>query len=128
MTELDKLIELKNLEKQNRRTRLADKKRQEEFYCEIEELFDPSAKIFNTNSEAWQAHVETMQAIQTQTLEALVDATKQSVGYKRQSSYLGEQASLWSFTTDPRVTWKDDRGKKFAVDNDKIDILLLMCN
>ena len=36
MTKLDKLIELNNLEKQNRRIRLEDKLIQQEYYGEIE--------------------------------------------------------------------------------------------
>ena len=38
MTKLDKLIELNNLEKQNRRKILEDKLKQQEYYGEIEEF------------------------------------------------------------------------------------------
>ena len=55
MTMLDKLIELNSLEKQNRRNRLEDKLRQQEYSGEIEELFDPLTKTLNTNNEAMQA-------------------------------------------------------------------------
>ena len=51
MTTLDKLIELKNLEKENRKNRLEDKLRQQEYYGETEELFDPLTKILNTHNE-----------------------------------------------------------------------------
>ena len=51
MTKLDKLIELNNLEKQNRRNRLEDKLKQQEFYGEIEELFDPLTKIIGENNK-----------------------------------------------------------------------------
>ena len=51
MTKLDKLIELNNLEKQNRRNRLEDKLKQHEYYGEIEELFDPLTKTLNENTE-----------------------------------------------------------------------------
>ena len=44
MTKLDKLIELNNLEKQNRKNRLEDKLKQQEYYGEKEELFDPLTK------------------------------------------------------------------------------------
>ena len=51
MTKLETLIELNNLEKQNRRNRLEDKIKQQEYYGEIEELFDPLTKTLNANSE-----------------------------------------------------------------------------
>ena len=47
MTKLDKLIESRNLEKQNSRNRLADKSRHQEFFGEREELFDPLTKTLN---------------------------------------------------------------------------------
>ena len=49
MNKLNKLIELNSLEKQNRRNRLEDKLRQQEYYGDIEELFDPVTKTLNTN-------------------------------------------------------------------------------
>ena len=51
MTKLETLIELNNLEKQNRRNRLEDKLKQQEYYGEIEELFDPLTKTQNANNE-----------------------------------------------------------------------------
>ena len=85
MDKLDKLIELNSLEKQNRRKSLEDKLRQQEVYGEIEELLDPVIKILNTNgktgqahSEAWQAHNETMQALENKTLAALGSNTNAS--------------------------------------------------
>ena len=51
MTMLDKFIELSNLEKQNRRNRLEDKLRQQEYYGEINEFFDPQNKTLNTHNE-----------------------------------------------------------------------------
>ena len=54
-----------------------------------------------------------MQVLQNKTLEALNNNNEQ------QRSFLELQAAP--------STLKDDRGKKFAVDNDMIDILLLMC-
>ena len=41
MTRLDKLIESNKIQKLNRRNRLEDKLKQQEYYGEIEELFDP---------------------------------------------------------------------------------------
>ena len=64
MTKLETLIKLKNLEKQNRRNGLEEKLRQQEYYGDMEDLFDPSTKTLNTNSKAWQT-------LQNQTLEAL---------------------------------------------------------
>ena len=45
VTRLDKLIELNKLQKLNRRNRSEDKLKQQEYYGEIEELFDPLTKI-----------------------------------------------------------------------------------
>ena len=47
MDKLDKLIELNILEKQNRRNRLEDKLKQQEYYREIEELFDSLTQTLN---------------------------------------------------------------------------------
>ena len=51
MTKLETLIKLNNLEKQNRKNRLEDKLKQQEYYGEIEELFDPLIKTLNANNE-----------------------------------------------------------------------------
>ena len=51
MTKIDELIELNNLEKQNRKNRLEDKLKQQEYYGEIEELFDTLTKTLNANTE-----------------------------------------------------------------------------
>ena len=51
MAKLDKFIELNSLEKQNRRNRLEDKLKQQEYYGEIEELFHPITKTLNANNE-----------------------------------------------------------------------------
>ena len=64
MTRLDKLIELNKLQKLNRGNRLEDKLKQQDYYGEIEVLFDPLTKTLNTNSEILQAH-------QTQTMDAI---------------------------------------------------------
>ena len=47
MTKLETLIELNSLEKQNRKNRLEDKLKQQEYFGEIEELFDPLTKTLN---------------------------------------------------------------------------------
>ena len=51
MTKLETLMELNILEKQNRRNRLEDKLKQQEYYGEIEELFDALTKTLCANSE-----------------------------------------------------------------------------
>ena len=50
-TKLETLIKLNNLEKQNRRNRLEDKLKQQEYYGEIEDLFDPLTKTLNAYNE-----------------------------------------------------------------------------
>ena len=47
MIKLETIIKLNSLEKENRRSRLEDKLKQEEFYGEIKELFDPVSKTLN---------------------------------------------------------------------------------
>ena len=70
MTKLDELIELNYLEKQNRKNRLEDKLKQQEFYCEIEDLFDPLTKLLNANNEHNLALSEqTLRAIDCQNQE-----------------------------------------------------------
>ena len=64
MTKLETLIKLNNLEKQKKRIRLEDKLKQQEYYGEIEQLFDPLTKTLNANNE------ENL-ALNEQTLRAL---------------------------------------------------------
>ena len=81
MTKLDKLIELNNLEKQNRRNRLEDKLKQQEYYGEIEELFDTLTKTLNANNEQNLALSEqTLRAIdwQNQELDKQTKMTEQA--------------------------------------------------
>ena len=51
MSKLDKRIELNKLEKENRKNRLEDKLKQQEYSGEIEELFGPLTKTLNANNE-----------------------------------------------------------------------------
>ena len=70
MSKLETLIELINLEKQNRKNRLEDKLKQQEYYGETEELFDPLTKTLNANSEHNLALSEqTLRAIDWQNQE-----------------------------------------------------------
>ena len=104
MAKLDKLIELNSVEKQNRRNRLEDKLRQQEYYGDIEDLFDPLTRTLNTNAEE-------MQALQNKTLAALDSNSSalKSLGHHQQSSFPDERAALLKPTPDPPVTLKDDR-------------------
>ena len=90
MTKLDKLIELNNLEKQNRRNRLDDKLKQQEYYGEIEELFAPLTKTLNANNEQNLAVSEqTLRAIDWQNQEL----DKQTKMISETASQIGETAS-----------------------------------
>ena len=111
MSKLETLIKLNKLEKQNRRNRLEEKLRQQEYYVDMEYLFDLLTKTLNTNSEAWQT-------LQNQTLEALAYNTNvlKALDSQQQSNSLDDRA----------VTLKVDRGKTFTVDNDMIAILIEM--
>ena len=51
MGKLETLLELNRFEKENRRNRLEEKLRNQEYYGEIEELVDPLFKNINANSE-----------------------------------------------------------------------------
>ena len=90
MTKLETLIELNNLEKQNRKNRLEDKLKQQEYYGEIEELFDPLTKTLNANNETWLAHNEqTLRAIDWQNQEL----DKQTKMIEQAGFQIGEAAS-----------------------------------
>ena len=90
MTKLDKLIELNNLEKQNRGNRLDVKLNQQEYYGEIEELFDPLTKTLNANNEQNLAFSEqTLRAIDWQNQEL----DKQTKMISETASQIGETAS-----------------------------------
>ena len=81
MTKLETLIELSNLEKQNRKIRLDDNLKQQEYYGEIEELFDPLTKTLNANNEHNLALSEqTLRAIdwQNQELDKLTKMIQQA--------------------------------------------------
>ena len=89
MTKLETLIKLNNLEKQNRRNRL-DKLKQQEYYGEIEELFDPLTKTLNTQNEHNLALSEqTLRAIDWQNQEL----DKQTKMIQQAGFQIGETAS-----------------------------------
>ena len=90
MTKLDKLIELNNLEKQNRRNSLEDNLKHQEYYVEIEELFDPLTKTLNENTERNLALGEqTLRAIDWQNQEL----DKQTKMIEQAGSQFNETAS-----------------------------------
>ena len=71
MTKLDKLIEFNNLEKQNRRNRLEDKLKQQEYYGEVKDLFDPLTKTISETASQINANNEQNLALSEQTLGAI---------------------------------------------------------
>ena len=71
MTKLETLIKLNNLEKQNRKNRLEDKLKQQEYYGEIEELFDPLTKTISETASQINANKERNLALSEQTLRAI---------------------------------------------------------
>ena len=90
MTKLEKLIELNNLEKQNRRNRLEDKLKQQEYYGEIEELFDPLTKTISETASQINANNERNLALSEETLRA-IDWQNQELD--KQTKMIGETAS-----------------------------------
>ena len=71
MTKLETLIKINNLEKQNRKNRLEDKLKQQEYYGEIEELFDPLTKVISETASQINANNERNLALSEQTLRAI---------------------------------------------------------
>ena len=103
MTKLETLIKLNNLEKQNRRIRLENKLKQQEYYDEIEKLFDPLTRTLNANNEYNLALSEqTLRAIDQQN-QVLDKQTKmiQQAGFQigETASQMGETASRISKNT-----------------------------
>ena len=131
MTRLDKLIELNKLQKLKRRNRLADKLKQQEYYGEIEELFDPLTETFNTNSEILQAH-------QTQTMEAIGETASRIGETAAQISETGlriedntnalkplefSPVQQSGFSVREPITLPGREGKLFKLSNGMLDIL-----
>ena len=90
MTKLETLIKLNNLEKQNRRNRLEDKLKQQEYYGEIEELFDPLTKTISETASQINANNERNLALSEQTLRAIDWQNQELV---KQTKMIGETAS-----------------------------------
>ena len=90
MTKLETLIKLNNLEKRNRKNRLEDKLKQQEYYGEIEELFDPLTKTLSETASQINANNERNLALSEQTLTA-IDWQNQELD--KQTKMIGETAS-----------------------------------
>ena len=141
MTKLDELIELNYLEKQNRKNRLEDKLKQQEYYGEIEELFDPLTKTLNTNSEILQAHqTQTIEAIGEtasrigETAEQIQEAVSQTgeTGLRIEDNTNALKALEFSpvqqsgFSVREPITLPGREGKLFKLSNKMLDILANM--
>ena len=126
MTKLDKLIELNDLEKQNRRNGLEDKLKQQEYYGDIEELFDPLTKTLNANNEQNLALSEqTLRAIDWQNQE-LDKQTKMIGETASQIEQVGSQfnEALMKFNGKALEETRDKPG--MLVDKDTAQIINLM--
>ena len=102
MTKLYKLIELNNIEKQNRRNRLEDKLKQQEYYGEIEELIDPLTKTISETASKINANNEQNLALSEQTLGAIdwqkQELDKQTKMIEQAGSQFNETASKFGET------------------------------
>ena len=97
MTKLESLIESNNLEKQNRKNRLEDKLKQQEYYGEIEELFDPLTKTISETASQINANSEHNLALSEHTLRAIdwqnQELDKQTKMIQQAGSQFNETAS-----------------------------------
>ena len=127
MTKLETLIELNNLEKQNRSNRLENKIKQQEYYGEIEELFDPLTKTLNANSEHNLALSEqTLRAIDWQNQE-LDKQTKmiQQAGFQSNEALMKSNGEALEKSNDKAVEKARDK-PRILVDKDTAQIIKLM--
>ena len=131
MTRLDKHIELNKLQKLNRRNRFEDKLKQQDYYGEIEELFDPLTKTLNTNSEILEAH-------QTQPMEAIGETASRigeiaaqigETGLRIEDNTNALKALAFSpvkqsgFSVREPITLSGREGKLFKLSKEMLDIL-----
>ena len=97
ITKLETLIKLNNLEKQNRKNRLEDKLKQQEYYGEIEELFDPLTKTISETASQINANNERKLTLSEQTLRAIdwqnQELDKQTKMIEQAGSQINETAS-----------------------------------
>ena len=129
MAKLDKVIELNSLEKQNRRNRFEDKLKQQDYYGEIEELFDPFTKTLNANNEHNLALSEqTLRAIDWQNQELDIQPKMiQQAGFQigEIASRIGENTSKINETLKGTIKETQDIAPVF-VDTKTANILYLM--
>ena len=127
MTKQETLIELNYLEKQNRKNRLEDKLKQQEYYGEIEELFDPLTKTLNANSEHNQTLSEqTLGAIdcQNQELDKQTKMTQQA-GSQFNEALMKSNGEALKKSNDKAVEKARDK-PGMLVDKDTAQIINLM--
>ena len=97
MTKLETLIKLNILEKQNRKNRLEDKLKQQEYSGEIEELFDPLTKTIRETASQINANNECNLALSEQTLRAIdwqnQELDKHTKMFEQAGSQFNETAS-----------------------------------
>ena len=126
MTKLETLIELNYLEKQNRRNRLEDKLKQQEYYGEIEELFDPLTKTLNANNEQNLALSEqTLRAIDWQNQE-LDKQTKMISETASQIEQVGSQFNEALMKSNGKAVEEARDKPGMLVDKDTAQIINLM--
>ena len=125
MTKLETLIELNNLEKQN--SRLEDKLKQQEYYGDIEELYDPLTKTLNANSEHNLALSEqTLRAIdwQNQKLDKQTKMIQQD-GSQFNEAIMKSNGEAFVKSNDKAVKKARDK-PGMLVDKDTAQIINLM--
>ena len=126
MTKLETLMKLNNLEKQNRKNRLEDKLKQQEYYGEIKELFDPLTKTLNANNETWLAHNEHNLALSEQTLRA-IDWQNQELGKQtKMIQQAGSQFNEALMKSNDKAVEKARDKPGLLVDKDTAQIINLM--
>ena len=126
MTKLDKLMELNNLEKQNRRNKLDDKLKQQEYYGEIEELFDPLTKTLNANNEQnLSLSEQTLRAIDWQNQE-LDKQTKMISETASQIEQVGSQFNEALMKSNGKAVEEARDKPGMLVDKDTAQIINLM--
>ena len=119
MTKLDELIELNYLEKLNRKNRLEDKLKQQEYYGEIEELFDPLTKTLNANTERNLALGE-------QTLRAIDWLNHELDKQTKMIQQAGFQFNEALMKSNGKAVEEDRDKPRILVDKDTAQIINLM--
>ena len=118
MNKLDELIELNYLEKLNRKNSLEDKLKQQEYYGEIEELFDPLTKTLNANNEH-------NLALSEQTLRAIDWENQELDKQTKMIQQAGSQFNETLMKSDKAVEKARDK-PGMLVDKDTAQIINLM--